>query len=65
MTVLLYGGEIWLLDKHLNPLSVPLRCLRRVCGILLTDHMANQKMKHDTLLNEQVCLCRAKQAVWY
>ena len=46
MTVLLYGGETWsLLDKHLNPLSVfHMRCLRRICGISLTDHVSNQEI---------------------
>ena len=43
MTVLLYSGETWsLLDKHLHQLSViHMRCLRRICGILLLDHITN------------------------
>ncbi len=43
MTVLLYSGETWsLLDKHLHQLSVfHMRCLRRICGISLLDHITN------------------------
>ena len=43
VTVLLYGGETWsLLDKHLHQLSVfHMRCLRRICGISLLDHITN------------------------
>ena len=43
MTMLLYGGETWsLLDKHLHQLSVfHMRCLRRICGISLLDHITN------------------------
>ena len=43
MTVLLCGGETWsLLDKHLHQLSVfHMRCLRRICGISLLDHITN------------------------
>ena len=43
MTVLLYGGETWsLLDKHLHQLSVfDMHCSRRICGILLLDHITN------------------------
>ena len=46
MTVLLYRGETWsLLDRHLNPLSVfHMRCLRRICGISLRDHVTNQQI---------------------
>ena len=43
MTVLLYSGEpASLLDKHLHQLSVfHMRCLRRICGISLLDHITN------------------------
>jgi len=44
MTVLLYGGDktCSLLDKHLDQMSVfHMRCLRRICGISLLNHIAN------------------------
>ena len=42
MTVLLYSGETWSLLDKLHQLSViHMRCLRRICGILLLDHITN------------------------
>ncbi len=67
MTVLLYSGETWsLLDKHLHQLSVfHMRCLRRICGISLLDHITNSVILKQCETIPVESQLRSKRLSWF